>query len=98
MDELSFDSTKLNEVYELLNTYYNEYKEIISSLELEIKNLEVTWGSRDQSVYNTFKEKYDEKKKKLIETENMMKELLDALDVKKEEIMEATIQSENNFE
>ena len=98
MDELTFDITKLNEVWDLLNTYYTEYKEIVSSLEQEIKSLEATWGSKDQSVYTVFKEKYEEKKGKLVETENMMKELLDTLDAKKEEIQGATIQSANNFE
>ena len=98
MNELSFDTTKLNEVCELLSTYYNEYKESVSSLELEIKKLETTWGSKDHSAYTTFKEKYEEKKARLIETENMIKELLDTLEAKKEEIQSATTQAINSFE
>ena len=98
MEDLSFNITKLNEICELLNTYYNDYKESVASLEQEIKSLESTWGSKDQSAYTTFKEKYDEKKAKLVEMENMMKELLDSLKAKKEELQSATKQSTNSFE
>lgn len=98
MNDLSFNTTKLNEVCDLLNVYYNEYKELVSSLELEIQQLETTWGGLDQSAYTTFKEKYDEKKAKLVEIENMIKELLDILDSKKDEIQSVTAQSENSFE
>ena len=98
MSDLTFNTTKLEEVLELLTTYFNEYKELISSLDTEVKNLETTWGSNDHSIYTTFKEKYEEKKARLIMMENMMKELLDTLNNKKEELQSATEQSENSFE
>jgi len=98
MNDLTFNTTKLEEVYELLNSYYNEYKETIDSLDTEIENLGETWGSNDHSIYQSFKEKYTEKKPKLISAENMMKELLDILNNKKEELVNATVQSEGNFE
>ncbi len=98
MNELSFDTTRLNEVCDMLNIYYNEYKELVSSLSQEILKLETTWGSKNQSVYQTFKEKYDEKKGKLKDIENMIQELQGVLESKKEEIQSATIQSENSFE
>ena len=83
MDELSFDITKLNEVCDLVNTYYNEYKESVTLLEQEIKKLETTWGSKDQSAYTAFKEKYEEKKPKLAESEAMMRELFETLEAKR---------------
>ncbi|MBR3210499.1 MAG: hypothetical protein IKF71_00990 [Bacilli bacterium] len=98
MNELSFDTTKLNEVCDMLNTYYLEYKELVSSLNQEILKLENTWGSRNQSAYLSFKEKYDEKKGKLLEIESMIKELQRILELKKEEIQAAAIQAENSFE
>ena len=98
MNDLTFNTTKLEEITELMNNYYNEYKELISSLDTEIKNIEVSWGSNDHSIYESFKEKYEEKKPKLVSMENMMKELLDTLNIKKEQLQSATEQSENNFE
>ena len=98
MNELSFDVTKLNEIVDLMTTYYNDYKESVLSLDQEVKKLETTWGSKDASLYNSFKEKYYEKKSKLTETENMMKELLDTLEAKKEEIASVTTQTESSFE
>ncbi len=98
MNDLTFNTTKLEEVAELMNTYFYEYKELINSLDTEVKNLEASWGSNDHSIYETFKEKYEEKKPKLISMENMMKELLDTLNNKKEELQSATEQSENSFE
>ena len=97
-NSLSFDTTKLNEVWEEINAYYSEYKDLTTSLELEIKKLETTWGTKEGSLYTTFKEKYEEKKSKLIELENIMKELLDTLESKKREIEEATILASNSFE
>ena len=97
-ESLSFNISKLNEVYVEMSNYYNEYKEITSSLEIEIKKLETSWGTKEGSLYTEFKEKYEEKKRKLIETENMMKELVDTLGRKKEEIEHATIASSNSFE
>ena len=97
MDNLSFNITKLEEILEQVTTYYAQYKEITTNLDQEIKNLEVKWGSNDHSLYEGFKEKYDEKKGKLIEVENMMKELLDTLNGKKDELNDATVQSESSF-
>ena len=98
MDTLAFDITKLNEMDEEMKNNYEEYKEIVSSLDFEIKELEKTWGTRPKSLYTEFREKYEEKKGRLVETEVLMKELVDQLDVKKQEIENATIQSENEFE
>ncbi len=98
MNNLAFDITKLNEVYEEMKNDYEEYREITSSLDHEINQLESSWGENPKSLYTDFKEKYEEKKPRLIETENMMKELLDQLSMKKQEIENATIQSENEFE
>jgi len=97
-DNLSFNTTKLNEIYEMSKKYYDEYKETIYSLDQEIKSLETSWGKKDQSLYSAFKEKYEEKKGKLESAEQMMKELLDTLEAKKEEIEETTVQSEKSFE
>ena len=98
MNDLTFNTTKLEEITELMTNNFNEYKELISSLDREIKNLESLWGSNDHSLYSSFKEKYDEKKPKLINMENMMKELLDTLNIKKEELINATEQSAGSFE
>ncbi len=98
MNDLTFNTTKLEEITELMTTYFNEYKELTTSLDKEITNLATTWGNNDHSVYDSFKEKDDEKKQKLITMENMMKELLDTLNSKKEELQTATEQSENSFE
>ena len=98
MNDLSFDITKLNEIYELLNKYHMEYADIISSLDMEINRLGATWGSTNNSIYNEFKEKYLEKKNKLVGVDNLMNELLNNLDMKKREIEEATASSESSFE
>ena len=98
MNNLTFNTTKLNEVCDLLSAYYCEYKDIITALEQEMSKLETTWGNNNQSAYRTFKEKYEEKKPKLIETDNMMKELLDTLETKKDEIQSIATQTENSFE
>ena len=98
MNDMSFDITKLNEVYDILTKYHMEYTEIISSLDMEINRLGITWGTTNNSVYNEFKEKYLEKKNKLISVDNMMNELLNNLEIKKREIEEATASSENSFE
>ena len=97
-NDMSFNLDKLNETYDEIERLYNEYKESTISLNQEIQKLGITWGNKEGSTYTTFKEKYDEKKPKLEETENLMKELLDTLNLKKQEIEEATISSENNFE
>ena len=97
-DNLSFNIPKLNEVWEESNRYYNEYKEIITALELEIKKLETSWGKQDASLYTQFKEKYDEKKIRLQETETLMKELVDSLQEKKNAIEDATAATSSSFE
>ena len=98
MNDLTFNTTKLEEITELMTNNFNEYKELIASLDTEIKNLETLWGNNNYSLYSSFKEKYDEKKPKLINMENMMKELLDTLISKKEELLNATEQVEDSFE
>ena len=49
-------------------------------------------------MYTAFKEKYDEKKGKLIEVETMIGELSERLSAKREELEEATRTTINNFE
>ena len=66
--------------------------------EMEINRLGLTWGTTNNSVYNEFKEKYLEKKSKLTNVDNIMNELLNNLEIKKREIEEATVSSENSFE
>ena len=97
-DNLSFDITKLSEIVESMKKYYGEYKETVASFDLEMKALETSWGNHPKSLYTDFKEKYEEKKNKIVSVETLLKELVDTLEQKKQEIEEATIQSENQFE
>ena len=87
-NDMSFNLDKLNETYDEIERLYGEFKDTTISLNQEIQKLGITWGNKEGSTYTTFKEKYDEKKPKL----------LDTLNLKKQEIEEATISSENNFE
>ena len=98
MNDMSFDITRLNEVYDMLTKYHMEYTDLVSNLEMEINRLGLTWGTTNNSVYNEFKEKYLEKKSKLTNVDNIMNELLNNLEIKKREIEEATVSSENSFE
>ncbi|MBR6136564.1 MAG: hypothetical protein IKQ06_00220 [Bacilli bacterium] len=98
MNDMSFDITRLNEVYDMLTKYHMEYTDLVSNLEMEINRLGLTWGTTNNSVYNEFKEKYLEKKSKLTNVDNIMNELLNNLEMKKREIEEATVSSENSFE
>ena len=98
MNDMSFDITRLNEVYDMLTKYHMEYTDLVSNLEMEINKLGLTWGTTNNSVYNEFKEKYLEKKSKLTNVDNIMNELLNNLEIKKREIEEATVSSENSFE
>ena len=97
-DELSFNITKLEETIDIVRESYEKYRQNSSALNQEIKKLDVTWGNTSQSIWNDFKEKYEEKKSKLIEAEKMMKELLDELVRRKEQLQEATINARNSFE
>ena len=98
MNDMSFDITRLNEVYDMLTKYHMEYTDLVSNLEMEINKLGLTWGTTNNSIYNEFKEKYLEKKSKLTNVDNIMNELLNNLEIKKREIEEATVSSENSFE
>lgn len=95
---LAFNIEKLNDVTTTLGKFYEDYKQSITSLDLEIARLEKIWGSNDSTMYMAFKEKYDEKKGKLIEVESMIGELSERLAAKKEEMEEATRKTINNFE
>ena len=97
-DSLAFNSSKIEEVIETMQEACDKYKQDLASLELEIKNLDTIWGNNNQSIWNSFKEKYDEKKPKLENAESMMNELLRELILKQEQLKEATINAKNSFE
>ena len=60
-DELAFDNTKLNEIIDNLNKHYENYNNSINELEAEINHLDMIWGTTDRSIFNDFKDKYNEK-------------------------------------
>ena len=95
---LAFNLEKLNDVTATLSKFSDEYKESITALDIEITRLEKVWGSTNSAMYTAFKEKYDEKKGKLIEVETMIGELSERLSAKREELEEATRTTINNFE
>ena len=97
-DSLSFNITKLEEVIEKVREAHAKYKQDLASLEMEIKHLDEIWGNNNQSVWIEFKEKYEEKKSKLMNAENMMNELLNEFMIKQEQLREATINARNSFE
>lgn len=95
---LAFNIEKLNDVTASLNRFSEEYKELIRSLDLEVERLSKLWGTNDSTAYLAFKEKYDEKKTKLVELESMIGELSNSLMLKKEEIENATRSTINDFQ
>lgn len=97
-EDLAFNTTKIAETLEIINSNYREYKDSVASLEAEIQSLESKLSPSNNSIFLEFKEKFDEKKHILINAENMMKELIDILDNKNEELISATTNVKNNFE
>ena len=97
-DFLSFDTAKITEILDELNTHYYEYSSSLSELDKEITNLENIWGTTDKSIYNDFKEVYKEKKAKLIELESLIKFLINNLSSKNDQLMTATEKAKNSFE
>ena len=98
MNEFSFDTEKLTEVLDELNNNYNEYISSLGELDKEITNLGTIWKDNDKSVYNDFKEKYQEKKIKLLELETFIKSLIDNLNSKNDQLIDATIKAKDRFE
>ena len=97
-DELSFDTTKISEVLADLDKNYNEYVEAIEQLDSEIEKLELTWGSNEKSIYNDFKEKYNEKKQKLKDLADLTKTIINSLEQKNSQLESATERVRKNFE
>ena len=98
MNEFSFDTEKLTELLDELNNNYNEYISSLGELDKEITNLGTIWKETDKSVYNDFKEKYQEKKTKLLELDNYIKDLIDNLNNKNDQLVAATLKAKDKFE
>ena len=97
-DTLSFDTAKLTELLDELNNNYYEYSSSFVELDKEITNLENIWGISNKSIYNDFKEVYKEKKIKLLELEALIKNLIDNLTNKNDQLVTATEKAKNSFE
>ena len=97
-DFLSFDTAKITEILDELNTHYYEYSSSLSELDKEITNLENIWGITNKSIYNDFKEVYKEKKQKLVELESLINFLITYLSSKNDQLITATEKAKNSFE
>ena len=97
-DTLSFDTAKLTELLDELHNNYYEYSASFVELDKEITNLENIWGISNKSIYNDFKEVYKEKKIKLLELEALIKNLIDNLTNKNDQLVTATEKAKNSFE
>ena len=97
-DMFSFNTEKLAEVLDELNNNYNEYVSSLKELDKEITTLGTVWKENDKSVYNDFKEKYQEKKIKLLELESFIKSLIDNLSSKNDQLIEVTRKVKDKFE
>lgn len=97
-NDIAYNSTKLSETLEIIRKNYFEFKDSIENLEKEITKLESKNIIKDSTVFAEFKEKYLEKKIFLINMENMMKELVDTLEYKNEELYTVLENAKDNFE
>ena len=97
-NDRAYNSTKLSETLEIIRKNYFEFKDSIENLEKEITKLESKNIIKDSTVFAEFKEKYLEKKILLINMENMMKELVDTLEYKNEELYTVLENTKDNFE
>lgn len=97
-NDIAYNSTKLSETLEIIRKNYFEFKDSIENLEKEITKLESKNIIKNSTVFAEFKEKYLEKKIFLINMENMMKELVDTLEYKNEELYTVLENTKDNFE
>ena len=95
--DFNFNTVKLTEVVNELEKYYSNYNDAIKGFDHEMKKIETNW-SYESTLYSDFKEKYEEKRIKLIELSDMVKQLLDSLRNKNEQLISAEEKTRNIFE
>ena len=94
--DFNFNTVKLTEVVNELDKYYSNYTDAIKGFDTEMKKIEANWKD-DSTLYSDFKEKYEEKRIKLIELSDMVKQLLDSLRNKNEQLISAEEKTKNIF-
>ena len=94
-DYLAYDTNKLDVVLNKLKDDYYDYTDSLDQLSKEIEKLD-NIGS--QSLFNDFKEKYEEKRPTLEKVQELTKELIDELSLKNIKLIEATKKTKKSFE
>ena len=95
--DFNFNTIKLSEIINELEKYYNNFIDAIKSLDIEIKKIGTSW-KEESTLYSNFKEKYEEKRLKLIELSDMIKKILDYLKDKNNQLISAEEKTKNVFE
>lgn len=96
--DLNFTLSEMENIYNEAFEYYQEYKGAIREIDQVIDSMSDSWVSRETNTYETFKDMYKEKYKRLVEVENMMLMFCKKIEDKKNQLEDASRDVINSFE
>ena len=96
--EVSFTLSKMEEVFSEGSECEVAFANAIAALDANIANLANYWVSSETGTYEAFKALYDQKKPKLQEADQLMKEFLAKIEERKNRYSEAATRTINMFE
>ena len=96
--ELSYSLKEMDAIWEESLGYYHEYKESVDSLKQIVEELKNCWQSNETGSFEEYQKLFQEKYKKLLEIEVLMKRLIDVLEQKRKAYQEASEDVIESFE
>ena len=97
MDSLTYSIEEMQNIYDAVIKYKNDYKNSLDKLLEEIDKLDTCWQTEESKIYETYKEKFKEKLPELNNASTMLDVLSNKLQMKIDELKDATIDAENIF-
>lgn len=96
-DNLAYSIEEMQNIYDVIVNYKNNYKNSLDKLLEEIDKLDNCWQTEESKIYDMYKEKFKEKLPELNNISSMLEILASTLQRKINELKDATNSAENIF-
>ena len=96
-DNLAYSIEEMQNIYDAIVNYKNNYKNSLDKLLEEIDKLDNWWQTEESTIYDMYKEKFKEKLPELNNVSSMLEILASTLQRKINELKDATNSAENIF-